>query len=69
MPGASGTLAVANHSQVRLARFQSLEWAVCLCAALLKAAVRDHFGSSFGGETSANLIMKEPTLALKNPAR
>jgi hypothetical protein len=35
---------------------------------LLKELASDHFGSSFGGKTSANLMMKVAKLALKKSA-
>jgi len=46
-----------------------LDNAACLSTGLLKEFAKDHFDSSFGGETSANLMMKVTRLALKKPAR
>jgi hypothetical protein len=62
-------LAIATHSQIALTWFQGLASDRSLHTSLLKEDVRDHFGGSFGGETSANLMMKEAALAPKNPDR
>lgn len=66
--GTAANLAIANHSQVRLARFQRLGQGNH-AAVLLKEPARDHFGDSICGEAAANQMMKETTLALKNLAR